>query len=864
MIILVWLYFAHRSFTGLQADFKNKFSAVASRLDLIAAPDGRAMPEIPYGAARTLAEKITLARPDLEKVIGAMDAGRGMSFWYPSSRKTEAEAMTARVQMADKIGQTCRLALEDLGREAGNIPALIGRGVQARKKAAGALRAEAEAGDLQTNRNSLEEMKRACEAGSGRLSELEAQSPQRDNAAQFRLGIIQGLKARLAEEAKSLEANIQACERAEQELDRFKAKLEGALNQDSGILQAVESISRSLAPAVDGANRLLNPVRNALNRLKQPVGQGGFSIDPLSVAKTFVPSVGPTISATEALLSALESAQTNINEVLRVTGPLNEAIDDFRSSGSRSSMLRVITASRAGASFYASKAGIFDPIIDKTAEAKGAVQQIADNRFLAGAAQTVVELIEAIEEPFDEGKQAIINLSRSLGTLDAVNKEYGEAVSRIASTLPGFTPGESWETEQPSEPSGGEGHEMISLTAPMEEGSAIEVMNRWTADRTCAKFDFGEGSGSNFSSIGTPRIGGTLSEGCRWISREAGDSSPASRSALRFDGTSGYARLERHPIEDGPFTFMLWARKIGPSQGNSPPLVRANAPGSGGGYCLYWYEPNLIQALICTEDSNQRLSYDNAPLDTWVHIAVTYDLSRIRLYIDGRLFQELEQHGRLKSPNWPLSIGGQGGGVDDSYFHGDVAGLRFCTQAIGPESVQSIFAGESSGGVGQDGAAPSDASRTSDPRVSTLESLNSIGTAVESFIVDMGQAPQAKGDIRLLLNAMILNDEGFVTKTISLVPFWLKNLPEKDGWGNALKYFTVKGDRKSYSVVSAGSDGVIGTEDDLYFKNGHIYEGIYKDEDAIIPRLIRSLIHSDSTGDMRPRQSYDKPQNGQK
>jgi len=71
----------------------------------------------------------------------------------------------------------------------------------------------------------------------------------------------------------------------------------------------------------------------------------------------------------------------------------------------------------------------------------------------------------------------------------------------------------------------------------------------------------------------------------------------------------------------------------------------------------------------------------------------------------------------------------------------------------------------------------------------TMGDIRSIATAVEAYATDENKYPQ----------------ESELKKV--LVPTYIKELPEKDGWGNAYSY-TVSPDGQHYRIASAGSDSV--------------------------------------------------------
>jgi general secretion pathway protein G len=85
----------------------------------------------------------------------------------------------------------------------------------------------------------------------------------------------------------------------------------------------------------------------------------------------------------------------------------------------------------------------------------------------------------------------------------------------------------------------------------------------------------------------------------------------------------------------------------------------------------------------------------------------------------------------------------------------------------------------------------------------TMGDLRNLGTAIESYRVDEGEAPPADSVAGL---------------TEYLVPTYLESVPETDGWENPIRYVCwsedpVIGGCTTYRLVSGGRDGVLEHED---------------------------------------------------
>ena len=205
-------------------------------------------------------------------------------------------------------------------------------------------------------------------------------------------------------------------------------------------------------------------------------------------------------------------------------------------------------------------------------------------------------------------------------------------------------------------------------------------------------YGFNESSGSTFKDRNGSGINGTIHNGAKWVSSPIKDNSGASGHAIQYNGFNQYARLSSHPITNGPFTIMFWAKKIGQGGGSYfIQLVRANAPGTDGAYCIYWLNINTITIVVCTPGTKNWLDFPNAKVNTWTHIALIYNKSSTILYINAIPVRQNPQSGSLNSPNWPLSIGGQGGGIDEGYFNGIIDGLKFKKRALSANEITTIY-----------------------------------------------------------------------------------------------------------------------------------------------------------------------------
>ncbi|MEO9869622.1 LamG-like jellyroll fold domain-containing protein [Ekhidna sp.] len=109
-------------------------------------------------------------------------------------------------------------------------------------------------------------------------------------------------------------------------------------------------------------------------------------------------------------------------------------------------------------------------------------------------------------------------------------------------------------------------------------------------------------------------------------------SDPISNFALDFDGTDDFVQLPNIPLNPNTdnFTVELWA-KADAFTGTNNLIVQEDGTGTGRAY-LFFSGQNLASNQGANTTGTTTLA-----IDTWYHLAVTFDGSDIRTYIDGVL-----------------------------------------------------------------------------------------------------------------------------------------------------------------------------------------------------------------------------------
>jgi hypothetical protein len=150
-----------------------------------------------------------------------------------------------------------------------------------------------------------------------------------------------------------------------------------------------------------------------------------------------------------------------------------------------------------------------------------------------------------------------------------------------------------------------------------------------------------------------------------------------------------------------PFTFAAW---IKPENGKGAILSQSEDYLEGMGHGLYLMDGKLrLHVVLRWTDLALRLeTVDDIKLQTWQHVAVTYDGKRkasgVHMYVDGIeqktkvLFDQLDEPFHV-SPKIPFRIGAAGG----LRFQGSISDVRVYNQALSPEEVAAVSVAQTPG-----------------------------------------------------------------------------------------------------------------------------------------------------------------------
>jgi hypothetical protein len=226
----------------------------------------------------------------------------------------------------------------------------------------------------------------------------------------------------------------------------------------------------------------------------------------------------------------------------------------------------------------------------------------------------------------------------------------------------------------------------VNLTAPANATIAdaqgvVTLTNDDGATGLVAAFGFEEAAGTSTADKSGAGNNGTIA-GATWSA--AGKTG----NALSFDGVN-----DRVSIPDGAsldvtrMTIEAWVRPTTLTGWRTVLLKEGN---DALAYALYAHDnANWPAAYINTGQQADRRSEGLAalPLNTWTHLASTYDGATLRLYVNGVQVRSRAFTGNIANRPGPLSIGGNA--VWGEWFAGLIDDVRVYNRALTIAEIQS-------------------------------------------------------------------------------------------------------------------------------------------------------------------------------
>jgi hypothetical protein len=213
-----------------------------------------------------------------------------------------------------------------------------------------------------------------------------------------------------------------------------------------------------------------------------------------------------------------------------------------------------------------------------------------------------------------------------------------------------------------------------------------------------AAYSFNEGAGSTVGDASGTGNAGTIN-GATWTT--------AGRfgNALSFNGTSSFVTVPDSPALrlTAGVTLEAWV--------NPSTVTPAWRPVIFKGDLDYWMQPTTAGGppnggvTIAGGSWHDTYATSVLPINTWTHLALTYDGSALRLYVNGSQVSSSSVTGTIRTSSNPLEIG-----ADtifySHYFAGLIDEIRVYNRALSLAEIQNDMNTPLAGGASSDTTAP--------------------------------------------------------------------------------------------------------------------------------------------------------------
>lgn len=154
--------------------------------------------------------------------------------------------------------------------------------------------------------------------------------------------------------------------------------------------------------------------------------------------------------------------------------------------------------------------------------------------------------------------------------------------------------------------------------------------------------------------------------------------------ALHFDGAGDFLRVADDPaLRPEAFTIEAWVRPEALGNGHRVIAVKSTSGGWNDGFGLANYSGNA-NAHLFVNQFNQPHPSTPLALDTWQHLAGTYDGNTLRLYRNGELQEAVDVGQPIQQSVADLAIGGQFGTY---VWQGALDEVRFWDRALSADEI---------------------------------------------------------------------------------------------------------------------------------------------------------------------------------
>ena len=202
-----------------------------------------------------------------------------------------------------------------------------------------------------------------------------------------------------------------------------------------------------------------------------------------------------------------------------------------------------------------------------------------------------------------------------------------------------------------------------------------------------------KGDGNALDSVGTNAA--RLVNGATFGSGLAGQ-------AFTLDGTAAYVEIPDSPVLDGmaALTIQFWVKFNEIPNGQTEMVfVKGRAVGPGSNSYWIYRQPELgamkISAGVETSPNGYAWISIPAYTDTinFHHLAVTYDGSEMRLYLDGALAGSQALSGTVTDTTYPVQIGRRAYPGINEFVNGSLDEITIHNRALTADEIASIYSG---------------------------------------------------------------------------------------------------------------------------------------------------------------------------
>jgi hypothetical protein len=212
--------------------------------------------------------------------------------------------------------------------------------------------------------------------------------------------------------------------------------------------------------------------------------------------------------------------------------------------------------------------------------------------------------------------------------------------------------------------------------------SAVSVtVNNIAPSGLVAAYSFNEGTGSTFGDSSGAGNSGSIFEAAWATAGKYGN-------ALSFDGANDYATIADAASLDltTALTMEAWVR---PTSSTSWRTILLKEYGGDLAYSLYGASGTNRPSGWIFANGGTRSSIGTAALalNTWAHVAATYDGAQLKLYVNGALVTTQAYSGAIPATSNPLKIGGNA--VWGEFFAGQIDEVRVYNKALTLAQIQT-------------------------------------------------------------------------------------------------------------------------------------------------------------------------------